>query len=119
MPTTRRLVRLAPPEDYEDYSEDGEVIESNNSRAVISGDCIHHPIQIADVALGSSADTDADMAIQTRGALLDDLQGSETLLFGTHFATPSCGFVKQDKEGGGDYLLEVKHGDATADEQKL
>ena len=94
-------------------------IETPTQTAIITGDCIHHPIQIADVALGSSADTDADMAIQTRGALLDDLQGSETLLFGTHFATPSCGFVKQDKEGGGDYLLEVKHGDATADETKL
>ena len=85
----------------------------------LAAQCIHHPIQIAEVALGSSADTDAAMAIQTRGTLLDDLQGSDTLLFGTHFATPSCGFVKHDKEGGGDYMLEVKHGDATADETKL
>ena len=94
-------------------------IETPTQTAIITGDCIHHPIQIADLSMGSSADADADMAIATRNTLLDDLEGSDTLLFGTHFASPSCGLVKSGSVGDGAYMLEVKHGDATADEMKL
>lgn len=76
------------------------VIESRGARAVITGDCVHHPIQMARLELGSSADTDAAEAVRTRECLLGDLAGTGTLLFGTHFAKPTCGCVTRDPLSG-------------------
>ena len=84
------------------------VIESNGARGVITGDCIHHPLQIQKTSRPSNFDTDEAAGAQTRKTLLGSLAGTNTILFGTHFAKPSCGLVKKDfgKEGG-EFIFDI------------
>lgn len=67
--------------------------------AVITGDCIHHPVQLADPDVTSCVDTDPDLAVRTRRDLLAALAGTGTLLLGTHFPPPTGGFVVADGSG--------------------
>ena len=68
------------------------VIEDRGQAAIITGDCIHHPIQLAIPEVCSAADWDGKLAYETRLDVLRRAAGS-ALLFGTHFAPPSCGRV--------------------------
>ncbi|SEE22570.1 Glyoxylase, beta-lactamase superfamily II [Streptomyces misionensis] len=62
-------------------------------RAVITGDCIHHPLQFAHPAVGACVDIDPDRSERSRRALLGSLAGTDTLLLGTHFPPPTAGHV--------------------------
>ena len=81
-------------------------ISSNGEEAFITGDSLHHPCQMARLDWSCAADNDKEMARDTRIEMLDSLAGTDTLVIGTHFATPSAGYVK--KEVGGGFRLEVK-----------
>ena len=80
-------------------------IASDGAEALITGDCIHHPCQMTRTDWCSSADYDQAMGRETRESLLDGLVGSDVLMIGTHFATPTAGHVKGRERGG--YWLEV------------
>ncbi|MBZ4320942.1 MBL fold metallo-hydrolase [Streptomyces huiliensis] len=67
--------------------------------AVITGDCVHHPVQLAHPAITSCVDTDPAQAVRTRRALLASLAGTGTLLLGTHFPPPTAGRVTADGDG--------------------
>ena len=69
------------------------VVESSGSRAVISGDMMHHPVQMAMPDWASRFDYDPAAATATRRAFLDRYADGETLVIGTHFATPTAGRV--------------------------
>jgi glyoxylase-like metal-dependent hydrolase (beta-lactamase superfamily II) len=58
--------------------------------AVITGDMIHHPIQIARPQWTSRVCWDPDLAVSTRRAFLERYAGSGTLVLGTHFAPPTA-----------------------------
>ncbi|MFG3321152.1 MBL fold metallo-hydrolase [Streptomyces sp. NPDC048171] len=62
--------------------------------ALISGDCIHHPVQLASPGISACVDIDPEQAEATRRRLLGDLAGTDTLLLGTHFAPPTAGRVR-------------------------
>ena len=79
-------------------------IESRGEEAVITGDMIHHPCQIARPEWGSHADTDFDQAVGTRESFLARYAESGTLVIGTHFAGPTAGHVVRD---GDAYRLAV------------
>ncbi len=79
-------------------------ISSEGKEAIITGDCIHHPCQMARLHWSSSADYDKQMAIDTRRELLEKYVDTDVLIIGTHFATPTAGYVKRD---GDAYKLEV------------
>ena len=81
------------------------LIESEGSRALITGDCIHHPVQMTRTDWCSSADFDQDQGQATRESLLKHYVDSDVLVIGTHFATPSAGYIKSLEEGG--YWLDV------------
>lgn len=68
-------------------------IRSAGEEALITGDCIHHPCQIAMPDWSSSADFDAAVAIETRNALLRRYADQPILIIGTHFATPTAGHL--------------------------
>jgi hypothetical protein len=57
------------------------VVESGGERAVITGDMIHTPLQIADVKLSSGFDYDSAAAVQTRRDFLARY-GDGTLVIG-------------------------------------
>ena len=81
------------------------LIESEGSRALITGDCIHHPVQMTRTDWCSSADFDQDQGQATRESLLKHYVDSDVLIIGTHFATPTAGYIKSLEEGS--YWLDV------------
>jgi glyoxylase-like metal-dependent hydrolase (beta-lactamase superfamily II) len=80
------------------------LIESRGERALITGDFIHHPCQLAHIDWSSSADFDAVAGIETRRRVFSDLEGTPTLVIGTHFAGATAGRIVRD---GGAWRLEV------------
>ena len=80
-------------------------IESNGHEALITGDCIHHPCQIARTDWRSSADYDGAQGVRTREALLAKYGNQPVLIIGTHFATPTAGHIKRTDKGA--YRFEV------------
>ena len=74
-------------------------IESQGETAIITGDCIHHPCQIAKPSWSTIADVDAELGIETRHSLLNDLVANGGLLIGTHFSAPTGGQIAPDEDG--------------------
>jgi glyoxylase-like metal-dependent hydrolase (beta-lactamase superfamily II) len=74
-------------------------IHSEGQDALITGDCIHHPVQMTNPEWCSSADFDQKQGLLTRNELLEKYVDGETLIIGTHFATPTAGHIKKLSEG--------------------
>ncbi|MFH8978753.1 MBL fold metallo-hydrolase [Streptomyces sp. NPDC017890] len=74
-------------------------LTSQGETALISGDCVHHPVQLSHPVIGACVDIDPQQSEATRRKLLGSLVGTDTVLLGTHFAPPTAGRV-------------VAHGDA-------
>jgi len=74
-------------------------IESAGQKAIVSGDVMHHPCQIAHQDWTTQADTYPDQAIATRQRFLKEIQDSKTLLIGSHFANPVAGCVIATPKG--------------------
>ena len=75
-------------------------IRSGGAEAVITGDSMHHPCQIAHPDWSSAADTDQDASRRTREGFLKKYSNSDTLIIGTHFAAPTAGHLKTLEAGG-------------------
>ena len=75
------------------------VIESRGATAVITGDSLHSPIQLAHPDWTSVADGDHETAARTRNRLRDAWAAEPVLVIGTHFATPTAGRVRHDEQG--------------------
>jgi len=80
-------------------------IRSQGADALITGDCIHHPCQMARLDWCSSADYDREQGQRTRTELLATYADQPVLVIGTHFATPTAGHVKRADDGS--YRFEV------------
>ncbi|MGS0897354.1 MBL fold metallo-hydrolase [Burkholderia stagnalis] len=74
-------------------------IRSEAQEALISGDAIHHPVQLVRPELATVADADPVQGVATRRTLLSSLESNCSLLIGTHFAPPTAGRVRQDGMG--------------------
>jgi glyoxylase-like metal-dependent hydrolase (beta-lactamase superfamily II) len=68
-------------------------LSSRGESALITGDCVHHPVQFAHPAIGSCVDIDPARSEATRRELFQSLSGTGTLVLGTHFARPTAGRV--------------------------
>lgn len=68
-------------------------LRSDGHTALITGDCAHHPVQLAHPGIASCADIDPAQATATRRSLFGALAGTATLVLGTHFAPPTAGRV--------------------------
>ncbi|WP_052391309.1 MBL fold metallo-hydrolase [Streptomyces sp. NRRL B-24484] len=84
-------------------------LESGGATALITGDCIHHPVQLAEPGIHSHVDIDPDLAGATRRKLLAELADTDTLLLGSHFPPPTAGLVRRD---GAAYRLRAVPGTA-------
>ena len=76
-------------------------ISSKGKEAVITGDLLHHPVQFAHPEWHSSFDADDAMAKRTRRAFCERYADKDVLIFGTHFANPSCGRIVSSRDGFG------------------
>lgn len=70
-------------------------IESEGKRAVCTGDAIHHPIQFAAPHWQMFLDTDPELGVRTRVALMERAVDEHIQVFGAHFGASSCGFVSR------------------------
>jgi glyoxylase-like metal-dependent hydrolase (beta-lactamase superfamily II) len=74
-------------------------LRSGGETALITGDCVHHPVQFAHPAITSCVDIDPSQAEATRHSLLASLAGTATLVLGSHFAPPTGGRVVAQGDG--------------------
>ncbi len=80
-------------------------IASAGQQALITGDFIHHPCQLARLDWASAADFDQAAASEMRKTMFAKYAEQPVLIIGTHFATPCAGYLKRD---GAAYRLEVQ-----------
>jgi glyoxylase-like metal-dependent hydrolase (beta-lactamase superfamily II) len=73
-------------------------ISSKGEDALITGDFVHHPCQMAHPEWASAPDFDPVQSVRTRNETFSALAGGKTLVIGTHFATPTAGHVVRDGE---------------------
>ena len=74
-------------------------LTSRGADAVITGDLMHHPVQIAEPTWQTTFDTDPDEARETRRAFCARYADHPVTVLGTHFHHPTAGRI-------------VSHGDA-------
>ncbi len=73
-------------------------LESKGSRAVMSGDLIHSPLQCLYPDWRTVVDTDAELARRTRRRFLEDASESRRLVMTGHFPAPCTGFVSPEAD---------------------
>ncbi|MEJ2139655.1 MAG: MBL fold metallo-hydrolase [Gammaproteobacteria bacterium] len=73
-------------------------VSSGQDKAVLSGDVLHHPVQIERPDWNSVFDQDPAMAQATRAALVADVADGHTHLIGAHFAGPAA--LRVTEQGG-------------------
>jgi glyoxylase-like metal-dependent hydrolase (beta-lactamase superfamily II) len=64
-------------------------LRSNGQDAVITGDMIVNPVQVAEPEWSQQADADKAQAIATRTVFVNSYCDTDTLILGTHFNTPT------------------------------
>ena len=79
-------------------------IRSRGEEALITGDFMHHPCQIAHPEWASTADCDPEQGQRTREVMFERLAGTPVLVIGTHFAGATAGRIVCD---GTAYRLDV------------
>ena len=79
-------------------------ISSRGEQALITGDFIHHPCQLARTDWAAAVDFDPAASTRTREEVFGSLAGQPTLIIGTHFATPTAGHIVRD---GAAFRLDV------------
>jgi glyoxylase-like metal-dependent hydrolase (beta-lactamase superfamily II) len=73
-------------------------IESDGERALITGDFLHHPVQLAEPDWAEIADADARAARETRRRMMGRAAETGALVLGTHFSCRPAGRVVADGE---------------------
>jgi glyoxylase-like metal-dependent hydrolase (beta-lactamase superfamily II) len=79
-------------------------IESQGEEAIITGDMMHHPCQIARPDWVTPFDSDSAQARATRERFLARYADTPVLVLGTHFANPVGGRIVRD---GASYRFDV------------
>jgi glyoxylase-like metal-dependent hydrolase (beta-lactamase superfamily II) len=74
-------------------------VESQGERAIITGDALHHPCQVAHPEWGEFSDFYPELARRSRLALLESCADSQTLLIGSHFARPAANMIRREAGG--------------------
>lgn len=75
------------------------LIESGGQQAVVSGDILHHPCQLARPEWGTPYDTDTERAAKSRTMLLERFADTGAIFIGSHFAEPIAGKLIRDDKG--------------------
>jgi len=75
------------------------LIRSRDQEAVITGDLMHHPIQLIDPGREANFDMDKSQGAQTRQAFVDRFGGTSVLVIGSHFCDPTGGWIVRHGSG--------------------
>ena len=73
--------------------------ECGGTRAIFSGDCFHHPIQVARPDAPFFADEDPSRASATRRRLLEQYADADAIFFPAHFTGATAGRVERSEAG--------------------
>jgi glyoxylase-like metal-dependent hydrolase (beta-lactamase superfamily II) len=79
-------------------------IRSRGEEAVITGDIMHHPIQLSYPQRHGNFDMDKLQGAQTRQAFVDRFGGTKALVIGSHFSDPTSGLLVRD---GDTWILQT------------
>ncbi|HUK02862.1 MAG TPA: MBL fold metallo-hydrolase [Steroidobacteraceae bacterium] len=71
-------------------------ISSRGQEAVITGDMMHHPIQLAVPDSHANFDMDKAVGARTRRAFIERYQDRKALIIGSHFCEPTSGWIVRD-----------------------
>jgi glyoxylase-like metal-dependent hydrolase (beta-lactamase superfamily II) len=80
------------------------LIRSGGQEALITGDMLHHPIQLIEPERHGNFDMDKEQGARTRRAFVDRFANTKTLIIGSHFCEPTAGWVVSD---GASWKLKV------------
>lgn len=72
------------------------LVRSGTEQAVISGDTVYSPCQVANPNWGTPWDTDKEQARNSRRILLERFAETQALFIGSHFATPTAGYIRRE-----------------------
>jgi glyoxylase-like metal-dependent hydrolase (beta-lactamase superfamily II) len=75
------------------------LIQSRGEAAVITGDLMHHPIQLAEPLRPGNFDMDKAQGALTRQAFVERFGDSNVMVIGSHFCDPTAGWVVRDGRG--------------------
>ena len=75
-------------------------IRSEGADAIITGDCVHSPLQLAEPDWFTAVDSDTDRSTETRRALVAECCDRDVLVIGTHFPPPTAGHIVSTPDGG-------------------
>jgi glyoxylase-like metal-dependent hydrolase (beta-lactamase superfamily II) len=71
----------------------------SQGEAIITGDCMHHAVQLAEPGWHTVVDTDGDQSTATRQRLVAECCDQPVLVIGTHFPPPTAGHVVTTADG--------------------
>ncbi|WP_382309788.1 MBL fold metallo-hydrolase [Herbiconiux sp. UC225_62] len=74
-------------------------LSSEGRSAFVTGDFIHHPMQIARPEWSSQGDWDGATTGRNRRAFFEAAAGTDLLILGTHFTGAGAGYIVEDGEG--------------------
>jgi len=80
------------------------MIKSKGQEAIVTGDMMHHPIQLAESDCVGNFDMDQEQGVRTRKGIFKRIEDKNVLVIGTHFCDPSSGYVVRD---GDNWKLKV------------
>jgi glyoxylase-like metal-dependent hydrolase (beta-lactamase superfamily II) len=73
-------------------------LRSGDAEAVVTGDLMHHPVQVAEPQWGSHFDSDTDAARKTRRAFCERYADRPVTVLGTHFHHPTAGRIVRHEQ---------------------
>jgi glyoxylase-like metal-dependent hydrolase (beta-lactamase superfamily II) len=91
-------LRLVPLPGHTD-GQMGLVIDYLSHRAIFCGDAMHHPLQIFQPGLSTSACTDPEQANRTRATILAEAAESARLVVPAHFRGGRCVHIRRQGRG--------------------
>jgi len=74
-------------------------IKSGGQRAVVTGDLMHHALQIREPDWSTIFDWDAKEGIASRRRFFGEVAGTDTLVLPVHFPHPTVGRIEVDQAG--------------------
>jgi|RhiMethySRZTD1v2_1073278.scaffolds.fasta_scaffold61860_4 glyoxylase-like metal-dependent hydrolase (beta-lactamase superfamily II) len=74
-------------------------IRSQGEVAIITGDCMHHAVQLAEPTWHLHVDTDPHESTATRQRIVAECCDQPVLVIGTHFPPPTAGHVVSTPDG--------------------